>query len=96
MGRLRAGLSTQQVADRIKRSRRKYESWEAGRSVPDALEVGALAVVLGCTADYLVLGLRAVPAGPPPMDAAARERQAAYQAGFEVGRRLRLVGVSSD
>ena len=66
-GRLRAARqqarrTQKDVAIECNVSRQAVSSWERGETLPPALELMALAVLFGTSTDYLLFGVKAVPA----------------------------------
>ena len=58
-----AGLTQQQLAERLYVTRQAVSRWESGRTQPDLAGLQGLAQALGCTLEQLVGGLEP-PAGP--------------------------------
>ena len=64
LARKKAGLSQEQLGDRLGVSRQAVSKWESGQTVPDAITIGRLCLALHVSADYVLLGKE-------PEDAAA-------------------------
>lgn len=60
--RLLAGLSQAEVATACKVSRQAISAWERGAASPGLLDLRELGILLGVSLDYLVYGIRTVPA----------------------------------
>lgn len=54
--RVASKLTQQDVASALRRSRQAVSSWEAGRTLPDLLELRDLAMTYGISTDRLLLG----------------------------------------
>lgn len=52
--RRRAGLSQEQLADRLGVSRQAVSKWETGEAMPDATKLAPLAKALGVSVDWLL------------------------------------------
>lgn len=52
--RRRAGLSQEQLADRLGISRQAVSKWETGEAMPDATKLAPLAKALGVSVDWLL------------------------------------------
>ena len=51
-----AGLTQEQLGERLGVTRQAVSKWESGQTVPDAVTVGRLCEVLHVSADYVLLG----------------------------------------
>ena len=49
-----AGLNQDQVAEAINVHKQTISRWKSGKRVPNGEEIRALAVVLGCSGDFLL------------------------------------------
>lgn len=56
------GLSQEEVAEALKRTRQTVANWELGTVAVTAVQIGLLATLYGVSIDYLVLGMGAIPA----------------------------------
>lgn len=56
--RTKAGLSQQDVATTLRRTRQTIAAWEGAKAVPDALQLAELAQLYGTWADVLLFGPR--------------------------------------
>lgn len=73
--RRKAGLSQEQLAERVGVSRQAISKWEGGLSVPELEKLRALSEVFGVTLDELVNGdpsVRSEPAESPPVKPESR------------------------
>ena len=52
--RKKAGLSQEELAEKLSVSRQAVSKWETGESMPEITKLGAIAKVFGVTADYLI------------------------------------------
>lgn len=55
--RLAAGLTQEDVARDFLRSRQAVSSWEAGRTLPNVLELRELAILYGASTDLILIGI---------------------------------------
>jgi transcriptional regulator with XRE-family HTH domain len=55
--RIAAELTQQDVATDFMRTRQSVSSWEAGRTLPNVLELRDLAILYGVTTDLLLIGV---------------------------------------
>ena len=67
--RISAGLSQEQVSDRLHVSRQLVSKWESGASEPKASELVQCADIYGTTLDWLCGRAVSAPAAEPPMEA---------------------------
>ena len=91
--RRKAGLSQEQMAQRLDVSRQAVSKWETGESLPDTGKLLAISRLLGVTADYLLDDRQSEPDASPA--AAPKLRPAARiwrQYGFITGYLLALLG----
>lgn len=73
--RRKAGLSQEQLAERVGVSRQAISKWEGGLSVPELEKLSALSEVFGVTLDELVNGdpsVRSEPEESPPVKSESR------------------------
>ena len=68
--RKRAGLSQEQLAERLGVSRQAVSKWETGEATPELGKLAALCSELNVSADWL---LNDIDPGPPQEDGAAKE-----------------------
>jgi len=62
-----AGLTQEQLGERVGVTRQAVSKWEAGTAMPDALTAARLCDALNVSADYLLLGKgETVPSAPEP------------------------------
>jgi len=62
-----AGLTQEQLGERVGVTRQAVSKWEAGTAMPDALTAAKLCDALNVSADYLLLGKgETVPSAPEP------------------------------
>ncbi len=90
--RKRAGLSQEELADRLGVTRQAVSKWETGKSVPDTENIRRMTVVLAVSADYF-LGSGSTEAGGGP-EAGTAGAEAAGNPGPSpdpLGRRLSLL-----
>ena len=90
--RKRAGLSQEELADRLDVTRQAVSKWETGKSVPDTENIRRMTVVLAVSADYF-LGSGSTEAGGGP-EAGTAGAEAAGNPGPSpdpLGRRLSLL-----
>lgn len=73
--RKRAGLSQEELADRLGVTRQAVSKWETGKSVPDTENIRRMTVVLAVSADYF-LGSGSTEAGGGPAAGTARAEAA--------------------
>lgn len=59
--RLEAGLSQEDAAEAVKKTRQAVAQWESGEAAISAVQLGRLAALYGTSTDYLILGMRTVP-----------------------------------
>lgn len=60
-----AGLSQEQLGERLDVTRQAVSKWESGQATPDVLTAARLCEVLQISADYLLLGKSVEPGGAP-------------------------------
>lgn len=61
------GLSQEDVAKEMKRSRQTVSAWQRDKHRPTFGELAHLCMLLGASADWLLLGVRTVPASKKPV-----------------------------
>ena len=90
--RKRAGLSQEELADRLGVTRQAVSKWETGKSVPDTENIRRMTVVLAVSADYF-LGSGSTEAGGGPAAGTARAEAAGNPGPSPdpLGRRLSLL-----
>ena len=59
-----AGLSQEQLGERLDVTRQAVSKWESGQATPDVLMAARLCEVLHISADYLLLGKNEASSGP--------------------------------
>ena len=59
-----AGLSQEQLGERLDVTRQAVSKWESGQATPDVLTAARLCEVLQISADYLLLGKNEAPSDP--------------------------------
>jgi transcriptional regulator with XRE-family HTH domain len=57
-----ANLTQADVASEVGVSRQAISAWERGSSIPSVLEMRLLGLALGASLDYLVCGVKTIPA----------------------------------
>lgn len=72
LARKQAGLSQEQLGEKLGVSRQAVSKWESGQANPDVAYVTEMCRLFGVSSDWLLMGLDEGDQGsPPPVPAAA-------------------------
>lgn len=99
--RKQAGLSQQELADRLYVSRQAVSRWESGESMPTVENLLYLSELYGVTVDYLLKGdaaqpgKEAPPAAPPPEPARAQPPEAPAETPARRARRWEWIALAA-
>lgn len=75
------GITTAELADKMSVDTTTITRWETGSRKPDVYTASKLAQILGCTIDFLILGVEENPTPTPPSRGREASKEAANSAG---------------